>query len=261
MVKANYHTHHELCNHAHGTTEDYAKEAIKQGFTELGMSDHVPSRLNLDGMRMRFSELEKYYKDVRETKAAYADRLKIYLGMECEYLEPEADYYQAFLNEVDYLILGQHYIVQDGRYISTFGLFKPEHLITYAHDVKKALESGYYSLFAHPDIYMCGYDVFDEAATEAAHIIAKASRETGIPLEFNANGIRRGIKQTSQGKRYAYPRKEFWDIIRNYEVKIILSADAHHPSLLYDDAMKEAEAKISEWRLTVDPFLEIKGVK
>lgn len=261
MVKANYHTHHELCNHAQGTTEDYVKEAIKQGFTDLGMSDHVPSFINLDSYRMRFSELEKYYKDVRETAQDYDGKINLHLGLECEYLEPEASYYKNFLKEVDYLILGQHYIVQDGRYISTFGLFKPEHIRTYAEDVKKALESGYFSLFAHPDIYMCGYDSFDEAAVEAAHIIAKASKETGVPLEFNANGIRRGIKQTSQGKRYAYPRKEFWDIIRGYDVKIILSSDAHHPSLLYDDAMKDAEARISEWRLNVDPYLEFKKRK
>ena len=261
MVKANYHTHHELCNHAQGTTEDYVKEAIKQGFTDLGMSDHVPSLLNLDSMRMRFRDLEKYYKDVRDTAQDYDGKIKLHLGLECEYLEPEARYYQNFLDEVDYLILGQHYIVQDGRYISTFGLFKPEHIRTYAEDVKKALESGYFSLLAHPDIYMCGYDSFDEAAVEAAHIIAKASKDTGVPLEFNANGIRRGIKQTSQGKRYAYPRKEFWDIIRNHDVKIVLSADAHHPSLLYDDAMKDAEAKISEWRLNVDPYLEFKKRK
>jgi histidinol-phosphatase (PHP family) len=261
MVKANYHTHHELCNHAHGTTEDYVKEAIKQGFTDLGMSDHVPSVMNLDGMRMRFNDLPKYYKDVRETALEYKDKINVHLGMECEYLEPDPEYYQNFLNEVDYLILGQHYIVQDGRYISTFGLFKPEHIKTYAEAVKKALESGYFSLFAHPDIFMCGYDTFDEAAVEAAHIIAKASLETGVPLEFNANGIRRGIKQTSQGKRYAYPRKEFWDIIRNYDVKIILSADAHHPSLLYDDAMKDAENKISEWRLKTEEYLTFKKFK
>lgn len=261
MIKANYHTHHELCNHAHGTTEDYVKEAIKQGLTDLGMSDHVPSRLKLDAMRMRYKDLPKYYQDVRTTALEYDGKIKLHLGLECEYLEPDDSYYHDFLSEVDYLILGQHYIVQDGRYISTFGLFRPEHINTYAHDVKNALASGYFSLLAHPDIYMCGYDSFDEAAIEAAHIIAKASLETGVPLEFNANGIRRGIKQTSQGKRYAYPRKEFWDIVRGYDVKIILSADAHHPSLIYDDAMKDAEARIAEWRLNVDPYLKFKSGK
>jgi histidinol-phosphatase (PHP family) len=260
MVKANYHTHHELCNHAGGTTEDYAKSAIKNGFVELGMSDHVPSRLdilNVDKYRMEYSELPIYYNDVRTIQKAYADKIKIYLGLECEYLDPNPTYYEEFLAEVDYLILGQHYIIHDGEYVSTFGLSKPEHLITYANDVKKALETGYFTMFAHPDIYMCGYDTFDEAAAKAAHIIGQTAEATGIPLEFNANGIRRGVKQTSQGVRYPYPRQEFWEIVRDYNVKIILNSDAHNPALLYDEAMMEAEQRMKEWGLTAEPFLTI----
>ena len=42
MLKANYHTHTKLCNHAVGMPEDYIKKAIELGFDELGMSDHAP---------------------------------------------------------------------------------------------------------------------------------------------------------------------------------------------------------------------------
>ena len=41
MLKANYHTHTYLCGHAVGDVEDYVNEAIRLGYTELGMSDHA----------------------------------------------------------------------------------------------------------------------------------------------------------------------------------------------------------------------------
>ena len=42
MLKANYHTHTKLCNHAVGMPEDYVLKAIELGFKELGMSCHAP---------------------------------------------------------------------------------------------------------------------------------------------------------------------------------------------------------------------------
>ncbi|HAH75526.1 MAG TPA: histidinol phosphate phosphatase HisJ family protein, partial [Kandleria vitulina] len=38
----NYHTHTYRCKHAIGKEEDYIKNAIKAGYTELGFSDHAP---------------------------------------------------------------------------------------------------------------------------------------------------------------------------------------------------------------------------
>lgn len=249
MTISNYHSHHQLCRHATGTTEDYVKKAIELGFKDFGISDHVPSDILPDVMRMQFSELEGYYEDVLRVQKAYQDRIHVYLGMECEYLDDDPNYYAQFLKTVDYLVLGQHYVKDDTGFHSAFNLKTPAHVRAYGDRVVKALESGYFSLLAHPDLYMCGYDAFDEAATHVAHQIAKAAETLKIPLEFNANGIRRGIKQTSQGQRYPYPRSEFWEIIQKYDVDVILSSDAHHPELLYDDAMKKAESMIEQFNL------------
>ena len=41
-MKTNYHTHNYRCNHATGTASDYVEEAIKNGFSEIGISDHLP---------------------------------------------------------------------------------------------------------------------------------------------------------------------------------------------------------------------------
>ena len=42
MNKTNFHTHNYRCEHAVGNVEDYVKVAIREGYTELGISDHAP---------------------------------------------------------------------------------------------------------------------------------------------------------------------------------------------------------------------------
>ena len=259
MIKTNYHTHHELCQHAVGTTEDYVKHAIQHGFTDLGMSDHVYNdRLN-DVFRMREHQFKDYLKDVREQRQRYQHKINIHLGLECEYLERDPKYYEKLFDDVEYLILGQHFVTNsEGHLISSFALTKPEQVLAYAKDVCAAIESGYFSMIAHPDLYMCGYDVFDEACEKAAHMIIQKSIDHQVPLEFNANGIRRGIKVTSQGKRYPYPREEFWKIASTYSPIVILSSDAHAPNLLTDKTMDEAIELMEKWNLKITEKLTFK---
>lgn len=47
MNKTNFHTHNYRCEHAIGNVEDYVKVAIKEGYTELGISDHMLQCLNI----------------------------------------------------------------------------------------------------------------------------------------------------------------------------------------------------------------------
>ena len=259
MVKTNYHTHHELCNHAVGTTIDYVKHAVKHGFEELGISDHVYNdRLN-DDFRMKEKEFHRYLEDVRKHQALYKDHIKLFLGLECEYIERDPKYYVRLFKDVEYLILGHHFVKnENGNLISSFGLSQPQHVLQYAEDVCAALKTGYFSMVAHPDLFMCGYDTFDEACETATRMIVETAIDQDVPLEFNANGIRRGIKQTSQGKRYPYPRKEFWDIAREYNPKIILSSDAHAPELLTDQTMLEALQILKDWNLEIIEKLTFK---
>lgn len=259
MIKTNYHTHHELCNHAVGTTIDYVAHAIEHGFEELGMSDHVYNdRLN-DDFRMKEKEYPIYLEDVRKHQLKYKDQIKIFLGLECEYIERDPSYYKRLFDDVEYLILGQHFVEdKTGQLISSFGLTQPQHVMQYAKDVCEALKTGYFSMVAHPDLFMCGYDTFDDVCEKATHMIVQTAIDQDVPLEFNANGIRRGVKHTSQGIRYPYPRKEFWEIVQTYKPKIILSSDAHAPHLLTDETMEQAIQILKDWNLEIIEKLTFK---
>jgi len=82
-MKTNYHTHMYLCRHAIGTVEDYVKSAIDNGLTVLGMSDHGPfEELKDRSIRMRPNEFPIYLAECDEAIRKYADRIKIYKGLE-----------------------------------------------------------------------------------------------------------------------------------------------------------------------------------
>ena len=242
---SNYHTHHHLCGHAMGDCEDYIKEAIKQNFKELGFSDHAPnSRVKDFGVRMLPQDFETYLNDIEYVQKKYHKQLTIKKGIEVEFFYDHEEYYQFLKEKVSYLILGQHYVSLSktmDNLISGFGLSTKEQIKMYQTYVCDGMETGHFDILAHPDLYMCGYLDWDQNAEAVAHEICKTAEKTNTILEFNSNGFRRAKRDTPQGHVGPYPRKEFWDIVKKYDVRTILSSDCHTPEQLYDDIIKEAE--------------------
>ena len=85
---ANYHTHTIRCNHAKGTEREYIEQAIAQGFTTLGFSDHVPQPYPHgfnSVIRMKMSEIPEYTETLVKLRDEYKDQIKILIGYEVEY--------------------------------------------------------------------------------------------------------------------------------------------------------------------------------
>lgn len=261
-MKTNYHTHLAFCNHAEGYTKDYALEAIKQGFEVLGISDHAPNKNMVDhNVRMSTDRYDEYLLDIEKSQEVFKGKLKILKGIEVEFFYNHDKYYQDLRSKLDYLIHGQHYISMDKTYdnlISGFALSTKEQIYNYAEYMVDAMESGYFDIMAHPDLYMCGYGDFDKHAEKVAHIIAKKAEETNSILEYNANGYNRGMHVTPQGVVKKYPRDEFWKIVKNYNIRTILSSDCHTPENLYNDTIKEAEEEYLKLGLKMVEYIDIK---
>jgi histidinol-phosphatase (PHP family) len=262
MIKTNYHTHHHLCGHANGDCEDYVKEAIKQNFVELGFSDHAPnSRVDDFGVRMRPKDFETYLQDIEYVQNKYDGQLTIKKGIEVEFFYDHEEYYQFLKGKLDYLILGQHYISMNNQMFnlqSGFALGTKEEIYKYSEYVCTGMETLHFDIFAHPDLYMCGYLNWDEHAEKVAHEICKTAEETNTILEFNANGFRRGKRDTPQGYLQPYPRMEFWDVVKQYNVKTIFSVDCHTPEQLYDSTIREAEEVYKNLGVQIIEFLDEK---
>jgi len=250
----NYHTHHNRCHHAGGTVEDYVKEAIRHNYLEIGISCHVPYKNfpEAGNLRMSYGELESYFQDIEDAQKKYPE-ISILKSLECEYASKVHDYLEQLKQRTDYLILGQHFIEKEGRFMDSYSFSKPEQLEVYAENIERAIKTNLYKILAHPDLFMIHYPVWDEMCIEITHRIAKVVNENDVFLEFNANGLRYDLKTYEFEKRYPYPVIEFWRIIRDYypEIKVLVNSDCHDPSSLNDDAMEKAREMARDLNLNV----------
>lgn len=248
-MKTNYHTHIYLCRHASGTIDDYVKKAIEKNYSIIGISDHGPLteeiRRKFDSRRMTIDEYYNIYlKDLHLAKMKYKDQIKVLSAVEVEYYYEMKDDYASFLNELDYLVLGQHVFYKDGKYINLYsGNFTKEDLELYAKIVEDALATKQFKIFAHPDLYMWSYENWDEHAINCARRIITTAIKNDVYLEFNANGLRRKRYLMPDGTyNFIYPKIEFWKLLKDefdYD-KILINDDAHSLDDFSDQYTDEA---------------------
>ena len=264
-IKDNFHTHIYLCKHAVGNTENYVKKAINLGYESIGISDHGPIlehyKEKFYSRRMNFDEYYNIYlKEIEEAKKDFGEQINVLGAVEIEYYDDMLDIYHNTLKELDYLILGQHNIkLPNGTFKTVYQCNSTEHLELYTDSVIKGLNTGFFSILAHPDIFMMFYQKWDNSAILSAKKIIEASIKNNVLLELNANGIRKGLITTTEGLRtYKYPRIEFWRLVATYKnAKIIVSDDAHEVHHLKDEATIEAYKIANELKLNIeDNFIE-----
>jgi histidinol-phosphatase (PHP family) len=51
--------------------------------------------------------------------------------------------------------------------------------------------------------------------------------------------------------RYLYPRKEFWEIVREYNCEVIINSDAHYLNQHDDEELRKAYELGNEWGLNI----------
>lgn len=223
---ANYHTHTSRCKHAVGTDEEYVKAAIERGVKILGFSDHAPFVYpnNYSSFyKMETYELRDYFDSLLSLREKYKNKIEIRIGLEVEYYEnifPESlALWRNF--PVEYFILGHHilYNEYDESRIGSLGYTESDELLfEYTDKVVKGLETGRFSILAHPDII--NYHGNMNTYKRAMEKIILAAKKMAVPLEYNILGMR--------AKRI-YPRDEFWKLARELSAPVIIGCDSHDP--------------------------------
>lgn len=248
-ISTNFHTHTYLCKHAEGKPLDYARLAYRLGYDEIGFTDHGPliSEIynNLVTRRMDFKQYRNIYlPDLLEAKKVYKDQIKVYSGLEIEYFDQMKDVYPKFLKDLDYLLLGQHYFLSQNKYCSVYNKLTDEQIVDYTNHVIKGIETGCFKILAHPEIF-AWQRKWDEHCEKQATAIILAAVKNNVVLEINANGIRNSLRHKkvydfNGQKSYAYPRYEFWLLVKKLNAKVIVNDDAHYFCNLHDSFTEEA---------------------
>lgn len=233
MFLSNYHTHTELCLHASGTVGDYCRAAAEAGLVTLGMSDHTPlPDGRWDHVRMRMEQLPGYVDAVRSAAIANPS-LRIFAGLECEYAPEYESFFRDELPDkygIEYLLLGQHWFLHKGEWVSSFDRGHDAALLgSYARHLIEAMSTGLFAFVAHPDCFGAAGNLWGAEYDAISRDILAAAEELCIPLEINAYGFRKPLIATTAGERPMYPLVEFWRLAAEYDIKVVISSDAHRP--------------------------------
>lgn len=238
----NYHSHCVLCRHATGTVSDYCDEAYRLGFLEWGVSDHGPlapcwkSRMTMEEF------LTIYLPEIRLNQEKYMGKMKVYSSLEIEYYPEYDKWYKDYLDRyhLDYLILGQHALMKNNIWIDTFKGFELKDVYEYRDEVVRGLNSGYFKVLAHPDLFMLSLTrrglKWTSELEQVSRDIIEAAIKNNVYLELNINGARRSKTFNEKGEEtWVYPYLNFWRIASKYkDAKFILGSDSHKVEYLSD---------------------------
>ena len=232
-MKQNLHTHTIYCDGIN-TPEELVEAAIAKGFDSIGFSGHsymsYASWVPLD-------RTAEYKAHINRLKRQYADRIKIYLGLEVDmYSGPETD-----LTGFDYLIGGVHEIKHGETFLTTdesadavrqvveqwFGGNGLSYAKAYYEALATMPEYGNFDIVAHFDLitkYRNIAPLFDEDTKQYRGYAIEAARALAgkIPyFEVNTGAIARGYRTTP------YPAPFIIKELRELGFGAVITSDCH----------------------------------
>lgn len=240
-MRANYHTHTWRCMHASGTEREYVESAIESGLEILGFSDHTPypyPKEFTSGMRMRTDQLEGYVDTILGLKREYRGDIEIHLGLEVEYY---TEYFEKLLRlvadyPVEYFLLGQHHLgCEISGSWSGQPTDDPKVLEDYCAQTGSAMETGYFTYMAHPDLIRFTGD--EGIYEEQIRRLCRKARNLSLPLEINCLGIHESRH---------YPDERFWKIAGEEGCEAVLGIDAHDPESLNRPLLVQAAENLAK---------------
>ena len=111
MQNFNLHTH-SIYSDGKSQPREIVEEAVRQGLTTLGFSEHSPLPFD-NNFSVKEANMPKYVAEIAQLKAEFKDKIDIYCGLEADYLtgvsEPFAVTKEKY--HLDYLIGGVHLVV------------------------------------------------------------------------------------------------------------------------------------------------------
>ncbi len=270
MQNFNLHTH-SVYSDGKSQPREIVEEAIRQGLTTLGFSEHSPLPFD-NNFSVKEADMPRYVAEIAQLKEEFKGKIDLYCGLEADYLtgvsEPFAVTKEKY--HLDYLIGGVHLVGQSANPDEIWFIDGPKWEVYdeglqkfFDGDIRRAvrrffeqsnemIENESFDIIAHFDkIKMHNRDRYfheDEPwyrklALETLDLI----REKGLIMEINTRGIYK--------KRYNgfYPSPWLMEEACKMHIPAIISADAHHFSeITLEFAAAEEALKKAGYRSVVN---------
>ena len=245
MQNYNLHTH-SIYSDGKSQPREIVEEAVRQGFTTIGFSEHSPLPFD-NNFSVKSYDMPKYVAEIAQLKEEYKDKIDIYCALEADYLTGVSEPFDITQRKynLDYVIGGVHLVGQSANPDEIWFIDGPKWEVYdeglqkfFNGDIQKAvkrffeqtnemIENEQFDIIAHFDkIKMHNRERYfheDESwyrklALETLDLI----RQKGLIMEINTRGIYK--------KRYNgfYPSPWLMEEACKMHIPAIISADAHH---------------------------------
>ena len=245
------HTHTVFCDGA-DDVETYCRAAYDKNLVSLGFSAHAPifkktgiqTTWHLDEKR-----LDEYMRAVRAAAKRWEGKLPVYLGLEVDFIPgltgPADREYREM--DLDFIIGAVHYVIPksgdpfevdstaeelDYKIKAILGGDCQAMVEAYWDSQEAMIRAGGFDVLAHPDLVKKNnrrggnnedhlFSEDTESYKKRTAAVAALAAQAGIPVEINTGGLNR--KKTVE----CYPSLAFLKLFREFNVPMVITADAH----------------------------------
>ena len=251
----NFHTHSHFCD-GHAALEDYVKAAIEKQNPALGFSGHSPVPFQTD-WNIQETSFHEYLKEIDRLSSVYADQIKLYKGLEVDYITGLTGPSTFKPHSLDYTIGSVHFL---GKLDETeyWGFdFSPEYFLkgfrsiyrsdkkllirTYYEQIMEMIQKDAPDIIGHLDLikkFNSQLKIFDEnedwyrdQVMEALEVIARS----GCIVEVNTRGFYKGLND------HFYPSQFILEACYKKGIPLTINADAHNPGEINHSFQPAAE--------------------
>ncbi len=242
MNLTNYHSHCSFCD-GRAPLEEFVKEAIRQGFYSYGVSSHAPLPFPTQ-WTMEWEQMEAYLDEFKNLRSKYADEIELYVGLEIDYLNEESNPSVARFTELplDYRIGSVHLLYDAAGEVVDIdcspAVFKERVDRHFNGDVLRVVRMYFDRLFRM--VELGGFDILGHA--DKMHYNASCYHPglldepwyEALMKDYFSLVASRGYLVEINTKAYDslgtfYPNSRYWELMKEYQIKILVNSDAHYP--------------------------------
>lgn len=272
MIKYNFHTHSKF-DDGKETLENYVTAAIEKGFEAIGFSAHVPLHIENEWC-LPPEDFPAYISEARRLIEQYRERIKIYLGLEIDYIPGISEDFAGWIRQapLDYCIGSVHLVAGPEPHQFWFidgpaeGFFKGIDDI-FGGDIRRAVTAFYQQsimmvktqpmqIIGHMDkVKMHNHERFFKQSEnwyiEQVDGLLKAIKEKNVIVELNTRGVYSGKT------REYFPSPFVLERCLHYGIPVMVNTDAHHPSQI-DSHYHEGIAMLKDigFKKITSPFFD-----
>lgn len=244
MRWTNYHCHNSFCD-GRAEAEEFVLAAIERNFDTLGFSSHAPIPFETV-WNMKEVDFEAYFKHLRELKNKYSEAIKLYSGLEVDYIPDVFGAHAPLIKNAptDFLIGSIHFLdaFENGDHWAIDGpvdYFDNGFNIIFGNNAKKIvkrftevsaemMQAHGFDIVGHLDkIYQHGarfINVDDAWYRNEIISLLKLAKELDLIVEINTKSF------TKLG--FFYPHQSFFKEMHSIDNRITINSDTHQPELM-----------------------------